>query len=182
VVESALAAFNSFWAAIASFEKGSIFNLPMQLSNVNINPDKVFEQNELFLQNVRPFLGRRQVDEALNEERVVSLARALAQHPLRAKLNELAAALKQAEPPRQARQEETMSARNRLISLLKLRKDLKRLEISTLVKALTAQAAANGIATLDFVGQVYDLMDTHHRGDPVMRNLERAIAELRMKN
>lgn len=182
VVESGLAAFNSFWAAIASFEKGPIFNLPMQLSNVNINPDKDFEHNELFLQNIRPFLGRQQVDEALNEERVVSVARALAQHPLRAKLNELAAALKQAEPPRQVRQEEALPARNRLISLLKLRKDLKRLEISTLVKALITQAAANGIAPQDFARQVYDLMDSHHRGDPVMRNLERAINELRLKS
>lgn len=182
VVESGLAAFNSFWAAIASFEKGPIFNLPMQLSNVNLNPDKDFEHNELFLQNIRPLLGRQQVHEAFNEERVISVARALAQHPLRAKLKDLAATLKQAEPPRQARQEETLSARNRLILLLKLRKDLKRLEISTLVKALIAQAAANDIAPLEFAGQVYHLMDSHHRGDAVTRNLKRAIDELRLKS
>lgn len=182
VVESSLAAFNSFWAAIASFEKGPLFNLPMQLSNVNLNPDRDFELNELFLQNIRPLLGRQHIDEAHHDERVVSIARTLAQHPLRKKLNELAAALKQAEPLPQARQEPTLTARDRLISVLKLRKELKQLKVVTLVKALTKQAAANGIEPTDFAGQVYELMDQYHRGDAVMRNLESAIKELHNKH
>lgn len=179
VVESALAAFNSFWAAVASFEKGPLFNLPMQLSNVNLNPDRDFELNELYLQNIRPLLGRQQIDEAFDEEQVVSIARTLAEHPLRKRLNELAAALKQSEPPSHARQEPSVTARDRLISILKLRKDLKVLRIDTLVKALVKQAAANGIAPMDFAGQVFDLMDQHHRGDNLIRNLEAAIEKLR---
>lgn len=182
VVESGLAAFNSFWAAIASFEKGPIFNLPMQLSNVNLNPDKVFERNELFLQNIRPFLGRQHLNEAFDDEHVVSVARALAQHPLRAKLNELAAAVKQAEPPRQSRPETALTARDRLISVLGLRKDLKRLQVVTLVNALIARADADGIEALDLAKKVYELMDQYHRGDAVMRNLESAMKVLRSKN
>lgn len=181
VVESALAAFNSFWAAVASFEKGPLFNLPIQLSNVNLNPDKDFELNELFLQNIRPFLGRQHIDEAVDDEEVISIARTLAQHPLRKKLRELTAALKQAEPPLQVRQEPSVTARDRLISILKLRKELKRFRGDTLIQAIIEQAAAYGMPPTDFAAQVYDLMDQHHRGDAVMRNLEAAIKELRNK-
>jgi hypothetical protein len=182
VVESALAAFNSFWAAIASFEKGPLFNLPMQLSNVNLNPDRDFELNELYLQNIRPFLGRQNIEEALREEHVVSIARALEQHPLRLKLNALAEALKQAESPPEATQEPTVTARDRLISVLKLRKELKRFRVDTLVNALIKQAAANNMAPTDFAGHVHELMDQYHRDDAVMRTLDAAIKELRSKH
>jgi hypothetical protein len=179
VVESGLAAFNSFWAAIASFEKGPIFNLPMKLSNVNLNPDKEFEYNELFLQNIRPFIGRQHINEAFGDEQVVSISRALATHPLRAKLNSLVTALKQIEPARERRQEKALTARDRLISILKLPENLKQLRTATLVKAFIAQADAGGVSAQAVASDVYDLMDQYHRGDAVMRNLERAINELR---
>jgi hypothetical protein len=182
VVKSGLAAFNSFWAAIASFEKGPIFNLPMKLSNVNLNPDKEFEYNELFLQNIRPFLGQQHINEAIGDERVVSIARALARHPLREKLNQLSDGLKQIEPVQQKHQEKTMTARDRLVSVLKLRGNIKQLRTVTLVKALIAQADTAGVSVLDFAKDIHELMDQYHRGDAVMRNLERAINELRNKN
>ncbi|MDL5030949.1 antiviral RADAR system adenosine triphosphatase RdrA [Pelomonas sp. APW6] len=184
VVSSSLAAFNAFWAAVASFEKGPLFNLPLQLSNVNLNPESDFESNELFLQNIGPLLRHEHLDETIENERVISVARALAQHPLRAKLNELAALLKRAEPPppsRQSRQEPLLTARERLISVLGLRKDLKQLRVVTLVKAIIARAEANSMEVRDFARQVYDLMDTHHRGEPLMHNLESAMRELSNK-
>ena len=182
VLESSLAAFNSFWAAIASFEKGPTFNLPMRLSNVNLNPDKEFERNELFLQNIRPFLGREHIVEAFDDERVVSVARAMAHHPLRVKLNKLTDLVKRTEPPLQSRTKKDLTARDRLISILGLRKDLKQIRVATLVNALVARADADGIKALDLANQVYELMDQNHRGDAVIRSLESAIKELRNKS
>ena len=181
VVKSGLAAFNSFWAAIASFEKGTIFDLPMQLSNVNLNPDRDFEYNELYLQNIRPLLGRKDIDESIEEEVVISVTRALAHHPLRTKLNRLVELVKYAEPlpTTDNGQASALTARDRLIAALKLPKDIKQFRKVTLVKALRALAGSSGVSPLEFAKQVYELMDIYHRGDSLMHNLERAIDELR---
>ncbi|AOI68437.1 antiviral RADAR system adenosine triphosphatase RdrA [Burkholderia ubonensis] len=100
VLATGLSAFNAFWAAVASFEKGPIFDLPLELSNVNLlSRDGNFYHNNLFTQNILPLL--KDEDGTIRGEKVVSITHALEEHPLRkllencllnAKANELAVA------------------------------------------------------------------------------------------
>lgn len=82
VVASGLSAFNAFWAAIASFEKGPLFGMGVDISTVNLlNRRGDFSQNNLFTQNIQPFLSK--VEDAQQERPVVALTTLLESHPLR---------------------------------------------------------------------------------------------------
>lgn len=78
----ALATFNAFWAACASFEKGPNFGLPLVLSNVNLTVSADFERNNLYMQNVSPLVTQA-VIRAAEGDQVLSVTKLLATHPLR---------------------------------------------------------------------------------------------------
>jgi len=77
----ALATFNAFWAAYASFEKGPIFGQPIVLSNINLTISGDFEKNNLYMQNVLPMLSSA-ITKTAEGDTVLSVTRLLATHPL----------------------------------------------------------------------------------------------------
>lgn len=133
VVASGLAAFNSFWAAVASFEKGPLFDLPLELSNVNLlNRRGNFHRNALFTQNISPLL----TDEygSIRGEQVISATRALSKHPLRKLLGDLFKFAK----AREAEQfeKEPADGRTYFLRTLELPLDLQRIRVAAVVRAL----------------------------------------------
>ncbi|RQV29555.1 hypothetical protein DF039_00225 [Burkholderia cenocepacia] len=133
VVASGLAAFNSFWAAVASFEKGPLFDLPLELSNVNLlNRRGNFLRNALFTQNISPLL----TDEygSIRGEQVISVTRALSDHPLRNLLADLFGFAKMREAERV--EEDTIDGRTYFLRKLGLPMDLQRIRVAAVVRAL----------------------------------------------
>lgn len=133
VVASGLAAFNSFWAAVASFEKGPLFDLPLELSNVNLlNRRGNFLRNALFTQNISPLL----TDEfgSIRGEQVMSATRALSMHPLRVLLGDRFKLAK----AREAEQveEEAADGRTYFLRKLGLPLDRQRITVAAVVNAL----------------------------------------------
>lgn len=88
LLDSAIQAFHSIWAAFGSFEKGETFGLPRIVANVNMSSSsKAFEKSVLYSQNIAPFLyrpGGKPVDFKSG-----SYTFALESHPLRLLLNEV---------------------------------------------------------------------------------------------
>lgn len=77
-------AYRSLWAAFGSFEKGSVFGLPMLIASVNIRDGDDFERNELYLQNILPFLRKSDSDDNICfGDLVMSYTFALSDHPLK---------------------------------------------------------------------------------------------------
>ena len=132
VVASGLAAFNSFWAAVASFEKGPIFDLPLELSNVNLLKRRGnFLHNALFTQNISPLL----TDEfgSIRGEQVMSATRVLSEHPLRQLLEDLFEFAK----TREAEQaDEADNGRTYFLKTLGLSLDRQRITVAAVVRAL----------------------------------------------
>lgn len=84
VYASGMAAFNAFWAALASFEKGPIFDLRSEVSTVNLlNRRGEFLRNNLYLQNIKPLVDMPSSHSTVHGEQVHSITRVLADHPLR---------------------------------------------------------------------------------------------------
>jgi hypothetical protein len=86
IINIARKAFRSIWAAFGSFEKGNVFGLPRVIASVNVGDGDDFEMNELYLQNILPFL--RSNDEGHTDQnnfgsKVMSFTSALADHPLK---------------------------------------------------------------------------------------------------
>jgi hypothetical protein len=74
--------FNGIWAAIGSFEKGEMFGLPPIIAQVNVGDGKMFQNNDLFRQNIAPFLGKRTGADKFGQV-TGSYTRMMADHPLR---------------------------------------------------------------------------------------------------
>jgi len=86
IAQVARMTFNSFLAAIGSFEKGPIFGLPRVVSTVNISTGESFQNSDLYRQNIAPFFGGTRSHFGIATR---SVTRALASHPLRRLLSNL---------------------------------------------------------------------------------------------
>lgn len=134
-IDLGLAAFNAFWAACASFEKGPTFGLPLVLSNVNLTIAGDFEMNTLYKQNVWPLVSQA-VIMAPEGDQVISVTKLLATHPLRELIKHLRDQLPKREPEAQTAGSREANARSTLLEELGLRKDMAQLREITIVNAL----------------------------------------------
>lgn len=83
ILNLAMQAFNLFWSAVGSFEKGPIFGLPQVVATVNMSGTATkFEQHPLYKQNISPFLQLRGT-EGYHDFGTGSYTYALESHPLR---------------------------------------------------------------------------------------------------
>lgn len=88
LLDSAIQAFHSIWAAFGSFEKGETFGLPRIIAKVNMSSsNKAFEKSILYGQNIAPFLQRSSGKPI--DFKTGSYTFALESHPLRQLLNEV---------------------------------------------------------------------------------------------
>ena len=79
----AMQAFNLFWSAVGSFEKGPVFGLPQVVATVNMSGTAAtFEQHPLYRQNISPFLQLRGSN-GYHDFGTGSYTYALESHPLR---------------------------------------------------------------------------------------------------
>jgi hypothetical protein len=94
----ALQAFNAIWAIFGSFEKGEIFGFDTIIATMNIGKDSDFEKNQLYLQNIKPFLQKKSSEKDGEPEvkdtsfvnfRTGAYTYLLASHPLRKLLREV---------------------------------------------------------------------------------------------
>jgi hypothetical protein len=93
VVGTALQAFNAIWAIFGSFEKGPVFGFDEVIAYMNVGEgDKDFTQNQLYKQNILPFL--RVQDDKKKEEspffnfQTGAYTYLLSSHPLKKLLQE----------------------------------------------------------------------------------------------
>ncbi|NHZ93870.1 hypothetical protein F2P45_33460 [Massilia sp. CCM 8733] len=93
VFGTALQAYRAIWAIFGSFEKGQVFGFDEVIAYRNIGKaDARFEQNQLYLQNIKPFLQR---DAAATGEKPYfnfqtgAYTYLLASHPLKTKLEQV---------------------------------------------------------------------------------------------
>jgi hypothetical protein len=178
-----LAAFNAFWAALASFEKGPIFGLPLTLSTVNLTLDADFKLNPLYLQNVRP-METQAVVMSSDGDQVLSVARLLKNHPLGILLNETrrlfgrneVQRLEQASP-RAARRDAAGTPREELLSALGIRTTQSALRVASITKALLAQSPNAKAARARGEKLSRDFAD-HPDIKRELQTLQRAINEL----
>lgn len=83
IINLAMQAFNLFWSALGSFEKGKVFGLPQVVATVNMSGTAAtFEQHPLYRQNISPFLQLRGKD-GYHDFGTGSYTYALESHPLR---------------------------------------------------------------------------------------------------
>ncbi|WP_309221603.1 MULTISPECIES: antiviral RADAR system adenosine triphosphatase RdrA [Pseudomonas] len=175
VAASGLSAFNSFWAALASFEKGPLFDLGSEVSNVNLlNRRGDFTRNDLFTQNIKPLVEMG--DASVSGENVISVTWALDKHPLRLRLQELFGFAKEREDST-VNEVEAVDSRVYLLQALGLPTNQRRLTVQSIKKALTRNVPA-GVTPKQFgeaiLRRVYDL----YRDISPLKTLRRAIDEL----
>ena len=141
-----LAGFNAFWAALASFEKGPIFGLPLTLSTVNLTLDANFKQNPLYLQNVRPFDTPATVVMSSDGDQVLSVTRLLTNHPLEGLLNHARDMFRNEVPRlehlagRDAISDAAGTTREQLLDALGIRASQASLRVASITKALLAHS------------------------------------------
>ena len=93
VLGTALQAFNAIWAIFGSFENGPVFGLDEVIAYMNVSKgDKDFTQNQLYRQNILPFLLDK-VDKKEEEPPFVNFGTGaytylLSSHPLKKLLQE----------------------------------------------------------------------------------------------
>ena len=135
VVASGLSAFNSFWAALASFEKGPIFDLPLEVSTVNlINRRGDFQQNNLYTQNIRPLL--KEEHGASHNEQFVPVTWTLNTHPLRSRLQDLFDFAIRREQASVASGDEPLDGRVFFLATLGFSPERRRVTVDDVVKIL----------------------------------------------
>lgn len=138
VVASGLSTFNSFWAAVASFEKGPIFDLPLETSNVNlVNRRGDFLYNDLYTQNIRPLL--RDEHGTIRGEKVVATTWALSTHPLRSMFQQFFEYAKERDGDYV--EEDELDGRAYFLKALGLPSGLKRITVASIMKSLERNAA-----------------------------------------
>lgn len=177
VVASGLATFNAFWAAVASFEKGPIFDQPMEIANVNlVNRRGDFHYNDLYKQNIQPLLRGDQ--SSIRGESVAPSTRALNFHPLRTmlvKFFEHAKDLDQDDVQEQV-QEEVLDGRTYFMQALKLPGHLKRISVISVVNAL--KSGALGVPPATHGRSLLMQITKRYPGLSELDTLNRAIKEL----
>ncbi|EON17351.1 hypothetical protein C265_22981 [Cupriavidus sp. GA3-3] len=176
VVASGLAAFHAFWAAIASFEKGPLFDLPLELSNVNLlNRHGNFRSNNLYTQNIHPLL--KDENGTVHGETVISTTWVLEKHPLRGLFTVSLDTAKQIEAEAIASTPEKTDGRTYLLGVLGLPADRSRITVPSIVKALKKNAPQN-VSPARYGRSIRREMSEHYPNHPMLRPLDRAIAEL----
>lgn len=180
VAASGLSAFNSFWSALASFEKGPLFDLGTEISNVNLlNRRGDFTRNDLFTQNIKPLIEREVAHATVHGEHVISATWALEKHPLRSHLQEFFEFAKEREEVL-VEKPEPVDGREYLLNTLGLPTN-KRLTVASTKKALNAHSARGvspkryGESLLARVARRYPNLDQ-------LDTLRRAIDELEQNN
>lgn len=164
VFASGLAAFNSFWAALASFEKGPLFDLRSEISNVNLLKRRGdFTRTDLYTLNVKPLIERVVEHGTIQGEEVISATWALQEHPLRVRLQGLFEFAREREGLAQ-QESEVIDGRAFLLQALGLPMGLRRVTIASITKALVDNAP-NGLSPRRF-------------GQSVLRNVERRYPDL----
>lgn len=175
VAASGLSAFNAFWAALASFEKGPLFDLGSEISNVNLLQRRGdFTRNDLYTQNIRPLVE-------MGEAKTPGLQRisatwALDKHPLRLRLQELFESVKAQEdvPPKTA---DFDDARKYLLHALRLPLNTRRVTVQLIKKALLRTVPSGGNAKQS--GEyLLDNMQKLFPKSNQLSTLRRAIEEL----
>lgn len=176
VLASGLSTFHAFWAALGSFEKGPLFDLPLETSNVNLlNRHGDFTRTDLFTQNVQPLI-ERQIDHAtIQGEQVVSATWALQGHPLFVRLK--AYVEREKERGIQKSIEAPLDGRGLLLRALGLRADMERLTVASIRKALKS-IAPKGVRPDRHGERILDRISRRHRGLRELNLLRRAIVEL----
>ncbi|MGZ8287710.1 MAG: antiviral RADAR system adenosine triphosphatase RdrA [Telluria sp.] len=102
ILNLAMQAFNLFWSAVGSFEKGPMFGLPQVVATVNMSgTSATFEQHPLYRQNISPFLQLRGND-GYHDFGTGSYTYALESHPLRRLWHDALAAIQRVSPQQQA--------------------------------------------------------------------------------
>ena len=141
-----LAAFNAFWAAFGSFEKGPVFGLPRTLSTVNLTLDANFKQNALYLQNVKPFETSAAVVMSSDGDQVLSVTRILSLHPVGVLLNFARIMFPDADSgpehssDRDVRREAVATSREQLLAALGIRTSQASLRAASIKRALLANS------------------------------------------
>jgi len=176
VAASGLSAFNSFWAAIASFEKEPLFGLPLELSNVNlINRRGDFLRTDLFTQNIKPLLKDDQ--RTFRGEQLISTTSVLNKHPLRRWLKEFFEHTKQLETPLPRSESEVTDGRVQFLKNLGFAETRRRVTVADLVKALERNAP-KGVPTLRYAQALLQQTTRNFPKLKELSTLKRAIAEL----
>lgn len=172
----ALASFNAFWAACASFEKGPNFGLPIVLSNVNLTIAGDFERNNLYLQNVSPLVSQA-VIRAAEGDQVLSVTQLLATHPIRELIKTVRDQHPRPKSVGSSVQIQEKASKSELLEALGLRSNMTQLRVATIAKALLRLepsadlAKKRGRALLRKFSQASNLRRE-------VRTLERAIQSL----
>lgn len=110
VFGTAVMSFNAIWATFASFEKGPIFGFDDVIAYMNVSEaDKEFIKNQLYRQNILPFLRRYEDDKNNAGEfydfRTGAYTYMLASHPLRNFFESTYNAVQEANPKKSPKNE-----------------------------------------------------------------------------
>lgn len=173
VIASGLSTFNSFWAAVASFEKGPIFDLSLETSNVNlVNRRGDFHYNDLYTQNIKPLL--RHEHGTIHGEKVVATTWALSQHPLRDMFQQFFEYLRERDSDYLV--DDEVDGRTYFRETLKIPSSVKRFTVASIIKSLKLNAprgvnpARHGRSVLVELARRYPAL-------PELSTLVRAIEE-----
>ncbi|TNB99700.1 hypothetical protein FHG55_02975 [Pseudomonas jessenii] len=177
VAASGLSAFNSFWAAIASFEKGPLFDLSTEISNVNLlNRRGDFTQNNLYIQNIKPLVERDVEYATVSGEQVISTTWALKTHPLRAHLQAFFEFSKAGDEETVQNPEE-VDGRSYLLQCLGLSTKVARLSVTSVKNALQRNAP-KGVSSKRYGESLILQVSRKFPELPQLRTLRTAIDEL----
>jgi len=180
VAASGLSAFNSFWAAVASFEKGPLFGLPLELSNVNlINRRGDFQRTDLFTQNIKPLLKDEQG--SVRGEQVLSTTWALNKHPLRRWLAEFFDLTTHRETPLPIDENQVFDGRTDFLRTLGFAESRRRITVADVIKALEHKAP-KGVAPLRYANALVQQISRNFPKLKELSTLKRAIDELQKRN
>lgn len=177
VIASGLAAFNAFWAAVASFEKGPLFGQSAEISNVNLlNRRGEFSYNNLYTQNIRPLLEPGPLHASVSGESVISTTWTLQDHPLRARLQALFKHASELEES-QEDEHEGVDGREYFLQALGLPSDIARITLVAVRNALRSNAP-KGMSPQRFGKHVFQNVIHLFPTLPQLDVLQRAIEEL----
>ncbi|KAB0501893.1 antiviral RADAR system adenosine triphosphatase RdrA [Pseudomonas moorei] len=175
VAASGLSAFNSFWAALASFEKGPLFDLGSEISNVNLlNRRGDFTRNDLFTQNIKPLVEMG--DATVSGEQVISATWTLDKHPLRMRLQELFEFAKEREDTT-VNKVEAVDGRDYLLQALGISTSQRRITVPSIKKALKRNAPG-GVTPKQFGESIWGRVSDLYPDNSQLSTLRRAIDEL----
>ncbi|MBY4767332.1 antiviral RADAR system adenosine triphosphatase RdrA [Burkholderia ambifaria] len=177
VAASGLAAFNAFWAALASFEKGPLFDLRAEVSGVSlVNRRGDFTRNNMYMQNIKPLVDRQLNNDTISAGSVISATQTLDTHPLRRLFENFFSFAKEYEEA-QSEEPAIVDGRALLRETLGLPPSIIRFSMTSIKKALRQNAPKN-LTPKEFGERVLQQISRQHPNLSQLRTLRRAIAEL----